>query len=146
MMAHAAEGAHDDWWVIGSAAVALHGAAVCDVRDVDLMMSPRDASAFLDRVGGIRQEAGFSMRFRSDVFGRWHAPPLPVEAFGGFRVHGSDGWQTVHFATREPVALADGHVYVPSAEELIRLLHAFGRPKDLKRAALLRECASTISR
>jgi hypothetical protein len=52
MIGQAAGVAADPWWIIGSAAVVLHGGAVPDVKDVDLMMSGRDAEALIRRVSG----------------------------------------------------------------------------------------------
>jgi len=71
------------------------------------------------------------------VFGLWREPPIPVEVMGGFSVANDGGWREVALATREPVTVAGARVYVPAAEELVRLLHAFGRAKDLDRARLL---------
>lgn len=138
MIAQAVSDAMDDWWLIGSAAVVLQGGDVRDVRDADLMMSARDADAFLARVGGRRGGATPSRQFQSDVFGMWSKPPLPVEIFGGFRLFRDGEWRAVAFATRERRTVSGAEVYVPSAEELVRLLHAFGRPKDLERARLLK--------
>ena len=47
MLAGAVADAADDWWIIGSSAVALHGANVQRVRDVDLLMSANDAERLL---------------------------------------------------------------------------------------------------
>jgi hypothetical protein len=137
MIAQAASNAKDEWWLIGSAAVVLQGGEVRHVRDVDLMMSARDADAFLARVGGKRGGPAPRQQFQSDVFGTWSEPPLPVEIFGGFRLFRDGTWQEVAFATRERRTVGGAEVYVPSVEELVRLLHAFGRPKDLERARLL---------
>ena len=138
MIAQAAEGAADKWWIIGSVAVVLHGGNVPSVKDVDLMMSARDAEAFLSRVGGEPGCTDASERFRSQVFGVWTKPPTPVEIFGGFRVAADGSWRDVSLSTRERVTVAGAHIYVPSAGELVGLLHSFGRPKDLERARLLR--------
>jgi hypothetical protein len=138
MIVPAASNAMDEWWLIGSAAVALHGGNVRNVRDVDLMMSARDADALLARVGGKRGGTTPSQQFQSDIFGIWSKPPLPVEIFGGFRIFRDGAWRAVAFATRERRTVDEGEVYVPSVEELVRLLHAFGRPKDLERARLLK--------
>jgi hypothetical protein len=56
---------------------------------------------------------------------------------GGFSVATPDGWRDVSLATRETVTVGGRPIYVPSAEELIRLLRSFGRAKDLERAGLL---------
>lgn len=104
--------ASDDWWIIGSAAVALHGAAPVTVADIDVLCSERDARA---------------------VVARWTGLPLAVEFMAGFRVRGA----VVALTTRELVRVAGGVVAVPSREELRALLVSFGREKDLVRAGLL---------
>lgn len=137
MVAELGMSAPDPWWVIASAAVALHGAPVDDVRDVDLLMSARDASAALMRVGVEPRTGHATNLFRSAVFGIWHDPPLPVEIFGDFDFAGPDGWSPVAPATREPVTIGGQILFVPSAAELKQMLIGFGRPKDLARARLL---------
>jgi hypothetical protein len=137
MVAELCPPAVDPWWVIASAAVALHGAPVDDVRDVDLLMSARDARMALGRVG-VEPDAGHATDlFRSAVFGTWRGAPLPVEIFGDFEFARPDGWSRVAPQTREPVAIGDHVVFVPSAPELRQMLIGFGRPKDLARARLL---------
>lgn len=138
MVAHAANGAADDWWIIGSAAVALLGGRVGAVKDVDLMMTARDAEAFLRGVQAPPCGSYPSEMFRSRVFGVWSEPPIPVEVFGGFALRTDGDWRDVALSTRHPVTVSDAEVYVPAVEELARLLHSFGRPKDLERARLLR--------
>ena len=137
MIAKAAAGSADQWWIIGSAAVVLHGRTVAHVKDVDLLMSATDASAFLERVQAPPSRPEPSDRFRSTVFGTWMEPPIPVEVMGGFSVAAPDGWQDVSLKTREAVTVGDARVYVPSLDELVGLLRLFGRPKDLERARLL---------
>lgn len=129
--------ASDDWWIIGSAAVALHGFDVATVRDVDLLMSARDAEAFLKRVGGHEPAGKPSTKFRSDVFGTWTAPPLPVEVMGGFSLSTSNGWRPVWPESRERKTIGEHALFVPSVPELKAMLLSFGRPKDLERARLL---------
>jgi hypothetical protein len=137
MVGAIAEGATDPWWIIGSAAVVLHGGAVARVRDVDLMMSARDAERFLRRVGAEPRRGTGDQRFRSAVFGTWLGPPVPVEAFGGFDIAVDATWRTVELDTREAVTVAGARIHVPSREELVRLLRSFGRAKDLERARVL---------
>jgi hypothetical protein len=137
MVAEQGMSAADPWWIIASAAVALHGAPVDDVRDVDLLMSGRDARAALLRVG-VELHAGHATDlFRSAVFGTWRGPPLPVEIFGDFDFAGPDGWSRVTPVSRQPVAIGGHILFVPSAAELKQMLIGFGRPKDLARARLL---------
>jgi hypothetical protein len=138
MLAQAASGATDRWWIIGSTAVVLHGGAVRQVKDVDLLMSAPDAEGFLRRVGVEPRRGTGDERFRSRVFGTWCKPPIPVEAFGGFDVCVGGVWREAVLETREAVTVGGARLFVPSREELVRLLDSFGRPKDLERAALLR--------
>ena len=137
MVAEAASGAKEPWWIIGSAAVVLHGRAVPHVKDVDLLMSAGDAEVLLRRVGAQPGRGEADERFRSTVFGCWTGPPIPIEVFGGFSVAVAGRWRDVSLSTRESVSVGGARVFVPSVEELVRLLHSFGRPKDLERAQLL---------
>ncbi|HET6943115.1 MAG TPA: hypothetical protein VFH89_13225 [Sphingomicrobium sp.] len=129
--------AEDDWWIIGSAAVALHGADVPSVRDVDLLMSTRDAGQLLKRVGGRPRDSKPSAQFRSEVFGTWYDPPLPIEVMGGFSLNTANGWRPVLLETREERRVEGYDFYVPCVGELKDLLRSFGRPKDIERALLL---------
>lgn len=137
MVADLCATAADPWWVISSAAVALHGARVDDVRDVDLLMRGRDARAALKRVGVEPQARRATVLFRSAVFGTWSDPPLPVEIFAEFDVAGPVGWSRVVPVTRQAVMVGGRTLFVPAAAELKRMLVGFGRPKDLARARLL---------
>jgi hypothetical protein len=138
LIAEAAAATRADWWIIGSAAVVLHGASLPDVEDVDLLMSALDAESFLRHVGEVPRPGAPSHRFRSMVFGIWTQPPIPVEVMGGFSFAIQRGWHEVALATREKIAVGGTSVFVPSADELVTLLQSFGRQKDLDRAKLLR--------
>lgn len=129
--------AADSWWVIASAAVALHGAEVDGVGDVDVLMSSRDAADTLERAGCPHGMGHGTELFRSEVFGTWSDPPLPVEIFGGFEFAGATGWTRVVPQSRERIEIAGRALFVPAAAELRAMLIGFGRPKDLARASLL---------
>jgi len=128
----------EPWWIIGSAAVALHGAVVADIRDIDLMMGLADARLLLARLGLQPEPDSHHPQFRSDLFAVWRELPLPVEVFAGFRLADSEGWRPVVLQTRQGVSVQGRTLYVPSKNELHDLLLSFGRPKDLERARLLR--------
>ena len=138
MVAGTAADARDPWWIIGSAAVALHGADAGEVHDIDLLMSANDAAFALRQVGGVARSGVPSKQFRSDVFGTWEKPPVRVEIFGGFSVATDEGWSPMLPASRVMIHLGGAELFVPSADELVRLLMSFGRPKDLSRADALR--------
>ena len=137
MTAEAAAQAGDPWWIIGSAAVALHGAEVPDIKDVDLLMMALDAERILHHLGVESCPPTYSTLFRSSVFGTWSAPPLPVEIMGDLRLSTPAGWRPVRPETRVAVTVEGKRLFVPAAAELIALLRSFGRPKDLMRIRLL---------
>jgi hypothetical protein len=137
-VALAAADARDPWWLIGSAAMALHGALIPDIADVDLLMSPQDAQRLCATRGVIPILDGGGERFRSEVYAHWRGNPLPVDVMGGFSVHAEGRWQAVQPRTREAIGLEDGGVvHVPAIGELIEICRLFGRPKDIERARLL---------
>lgn len=127
----AAAAARDPWWIIGSAAMALHGVTGLEVGDIDLLMSRRDADALLRSRGVDPAPGEAGGRFRSDVFGRWSAGGFVIETMGGFHVDG------VELVPRSRIEAAG--LFVPSVAELIAMCELFGRPKDAERAARLRE-------
>lgn len=139
-VAGAMASARDSWWIIASAAAVLHGADIA-ASDVDLLVSRRDGEALLGRLGPVGAPAP-SDRFRSDLFGRWDAPPLPVDIMAGFHALGRDGWQPVLPATRVAIPLGDVTLFVPDISELIAHCRLFGRPKDLTRAAILQRLSN----
>ena len=137
MVAHAMREARDPWWVISSAAVALHGVAAVTVADVDVVTSVDDARRVMTRLGVVPARESASLMFRSAVFGRWTAPPLMVEIMAGFHVANAAGWTEVIPRTRVPILVEEAIVYVPDRVELAEMLRLFGRPKDLERVRLL---------
>lgn len=136
-VAQAMAGAHDPWWIIGSAAVALHGAGPLIVADVDVLLSPVDALRLLPGLGVDPMRGSDHPAFRSEVFGTWRAHPLPVEFMAGFRHRRGADWVPVAPRTREAVHLGSAALHVPSRDELLEIIVSFGRPKDRVRARLL---------
>jgi hypothetical protein len=137
MVADAMAGADQPWWIIGSAAVALHGRDVPDVHDVDLLAGEEDAARLVASLGLPTEPGRPDPLFRSTLFATWREPPIPVEIMAGFSVATSTGWRRVQIESRHPVVVCDRTVFIPAAGELRALLRAFGRPKDLERARLL---------
>lgn len=128
------------WWVIGGAAVFLHrpdAAGEIAPNDVDVLLDPADASAVLSRIGLAPTADGGDARFRSAAFVRW-ACALPVDFMAGLETCGEGGaWRAVTLRTRQAFVVGGVSVFAPEREELRALLHSFGRPKDVARAALL---------
>lgn len=129
--------ARQDWWIIASAAVALHGADPGAIGDVDVLIDPRDAGSVLTGLGLGAGPGMAGAMFRSDLFACWDAAPLPVELFAGFHLLEDGAWNPIHPLTRQAVQLGEAVLFVPERPELKAMLLRFGRPKDLARAALL---------
>ena len=129
--------AQHDWWIIASAAVALHGADPGAIGDVDVLLDPRDAGVILAGLGLVAAPGAADARFRSELFARWTAPRLPVEFFTGFHLREGGVWNEVRPLTRQAVDAGDAALFVPERAELKAMLLRFGRPKDLARSALL---------
>ena len=134
-IAAAAPAFEDEWWIIGSAAAALSGADIAIVRDVDLLLSERDARRLIGRwASAPKSTAAPDAQFRSKVFTRFEETPLAVEAFGGFEMKVRGAFRPVAPLTRE----RRGGVFTPSVAEQIAILEAMGRDKDRARIAALR--------
>ena len=122
----AASDFHDDWRVIGSAAARLSGADVGEVRDVDLVLSERDARALAARwTSRLAPPPPPHDHFRSNPFYRFDGP-LTVEAMANFEIRIEDAWRPVEIRTG---VLIDG-VFVPDVAEQIALLRMMNREKD----------------
>lgn len=130
--------ARDPWWIIGSGAVALLGGASAHVADLDILLSPADAARILPGLGLNAAPGGADSRFRSSIFARWDAPELPVEFMADFAVNHDGQWHDIAPTSRIAHHLGDAALYTPSREEMRAILQRFGRPKDLRRADMLR--------
>lgn len=124
--------ARDPWWVIGSAAVHLHGADTT-VADVDILTSGADGVRLLDRLGVAPTANVESLRFRSRPYARLFIAALPIEIMGDLHVRTAGTWCPVRPQTR----VRRGDVFIPDRAEMIAILRTFGREKDMRRVALL---------
>lgn len=129
--------ARDDWWIIGSAAVALHGRDPGGIADIDVLLSEADATALLEPRGILPQQPSGTDLFRSRFFAHWDGTPLPTEFMAGFELCEGGKWTPIWPRTREAVDVDGAALFVPSREELKDILVRFGRGKDLARATLL---------
>lgn len=127
------EQARDPWWIIASAAVALHGVDAGRVADVDVLLSVTDAKRVLPALGIEPQQGSAHPAFRSSIFGTWTAAALPVEFMADFQRWSGAAWVPVQPATRHAVKVDTVNVFIPDRPELQAMLAAFGRPKDLER-------------
>ncbi|TPG21666.1 hypothetical protein EAH87_04225 [Sphingomonas koreensis] len=127
----------DPWWIITSAALALHGIPLIDVADVDVLGSERDVQRILLQLDCPIRRGASSPKFRSAVFATWRSPALNVDLMAGFEVRLGGSWRHIAPATRVPITIGDATLFVPDRAELTSMLGWFGRPKDIKRARLL---------
>lgn len=134
--------ARDPWWIIASAAAALHGAKPITVADVDVLLSVADADRILPMLGIEPYQGPPNPLFRSKMLAKWPAPPVPVDLMAGFEHRVGDVWHPVWPATRQAISIGTATIYVPERDELRRIIAGFGRPKDLERARLLAELTS----
>jgi hypothetical protein len=98
-VAHALEDARDHWWLIGGAAVALHGLAI-DVADVDVLMSEHDLRHIMTELHLTARQGMPVDRIRSDIWVRWTALPLSVDLMTGLQVRRGEEWVRVTPITR----------------------------------------------
>ena len=136
------ETAREPWWIIASAAAALHGANPITVADVDVLLSVEDAHRVLPVLGIEPYRGPPNPLFRSEVLAKWPAPPVPVDLMAGFEHRIGDSWHPVQPVTRQAITIGAATVYVPERDELRRIIAGFGRPKDLERARLLAKLTS----
>ncbi|MGY2736859.1 hypothetical protein [Sphingomonas sp. UYP23] len=129
--------ANDPWWIIASAAVALHGADPGHVADVDVLLSIADAKRILPTIGVAVRAGSAHATFRSSIFGTWPGTILPVEFMADFQRRSGGEWLPVQPTTRQAIAVDGAVVFVPEKAELQAMLVTFGRPKDLEQARSL---------
>ena len=130
--------ARDPWWIIASAAVALHGADPGHVADVDVLLSIADAQRILPTIGIQLLQGSAHAAFRSRIFGTWTGTtPLPVEFMADFHLYSGMAWVPVRPTTRQAVEVDGAMIFIPERAELKTMLTEFGRPKDIERARRL---------
>ena len=133
--------ARDHWWLIGSAAVALHGADPGRIADIDVLLSEADARRILPALGLPVAPGRPDDRFASQVFASWRGAPLAVEFMAGLSQRVGGEWQSVLPKSRVEFAGQGWRAFVPDRDELKAILRSFGRPKDLRRLAALEALA-----
>lgn len=127
----------DAWWIIGSAAMALAGVPGIVPQDIDVLCSRGDAlrlrEAWSGHIDGHFQPAD-EARFRS-LFARFTHLAMPLEVMGGLEVMTATGWQELRVHDDLRIDIAGHAVRIPTLADQRRILLAFGRGKDLAKAA-----------
>lgn len=128
----------DDWFIIGSSALALSGIEI-EVDDVDLLTSTADAS-FLKELWKEKAHQTYEPKlgevFRSN-FGRFQFSKMDVEVMGNLEVNKNGVWEKLVINAFEAVSIGDFSVKIPTKQEQKRIFEYFGREKDLKKATLI---------
>nr|WP_070961368.1 hypothetical protein [Hyphomonas sp. Mor2] len=133
----------DPWWVLGSTAMALIGVDPGEIRDVDLLVSERDAQTLMRKHDLENQADGGTRGFRSSHILKPNLIDRPVEILSGYQIYQDGAWVLVEPSSRLSVRVGASTVFVPDREEQISLLQRLGRPKDLARLALFERSASS---
>ena len=127
----------DPWWIIGSPAMKLAGVPGIEPQDIDVLCSRSDAlrlrEAWSDEVDRLFLPAD-EARFRS-TFARFTHLPMPLEVMGGLEVMTAAGWQQLRVHDDLQIDIAGYAVRIPTLADQRRILLAFGRDKDLAKAA-----------
>ena len=113
------------WSLIGSGALILLGVPLETAADLDVVTSVDGAGRLRAAWAAWLEDAQSKAPdgpFRSEDFARYVTPWGPVEVMGGLRVRGRA------FEVSRPI---------PTADDQLRILRLFGRPKDLEKAAQL---------
>ncbi len=123
----------DPWWVLGSAAMALIGVDPGKIRDIDVLVSSRDAQALMTQHDLPNLADGGTAQFRSDYFLLPELGVIPVEVMGGYQIYQAGKWTQVSPVSRRRVKLGTTIVFTPDRDEQVAILQRLGRPKDLDR-------------
>ncbi|HVZ30145.1 MAG TPA: hypothetical protein VG839_07100 [Asticcacaulis sp.] len=128
----------DDWWLIGSAAAALMGVDM-EPEDVDIFGGTATIRRFCDALGSQPKPPAPHTLFKSEPFEIFAGEGLlPIELMGDMQLWRNGAWTPLVISSRIAVAVTGGTVYVPSLAEQAEIFTAFGRDKDLDKAARLR--------
>lgn len=113
------------WGLLGSGALILLGVPLEAAADLDVVTGVDSARRLRAAWSGWLEPGEPKAPdgpFRSEDFARYATPWGSVEVMGGLRVRGR---------------VLDVSAPIPSAQEQLRILRLFGRPKDLAKAARL---------
>ena len=128
--------ANGDWWIIGSAALALSGIAV-EPKDIDVFAAS-DVIELARRVLGATAIPSGSDRFRSSPYFQFRPENgVEIDFMGGLEICVGGAWASLQIESRSAVTVGSVNLFVPTLEEQARILKLFARPKDLARVALI---------
>jgi len=131
------QGAHNPWWVIGPAAVALHGADVGGLKHIDVLVSPGDARRISDLMTcrKFRRQGTPLLRARSTL--ETALGEVPAEFHSWLEVRSGGDWRPLALQSRVPIEVGEALMPVPARDELVEMLSLYGTGADHKLAARL---------
>ena len=128
--------ANADWWIIGSAALALSGIDV-EPRDIDVFAAS-DVIEAARMVLGVPAVPSGSDRFRSSPYFQFCPDGgVDIDFMGGLQVKSAGDWIDLRIESKVAVTCGKTSLFVPSLDDQLSILTLFGRPKDQARAALI---------
>lgn len=129
----------EEWVIIGSASLVIRGLPISECPDVDILTTIEGAKA-LERSWAPWRCEDYSPAggtpFRSR-FSRYEMAGGAFEVIGDLALRTGEEWGPVKVRDIETHVFGDCLLRIPSADEQMRILQMFGRPKDLRRAGLL---------
>lgn len=129
----------EPWTIIGSGALMIVGLPVGDCPDLDIVTTAAGAER-LERAWAAWRQADYApdpaAAFRSR-FSRYLAPEGAIEVMGDLKLRTAQGWRPVTVRAMETRRFAGLDLPLPTPAEQLRILHEFGRPKDLAKARRL---------
>src|SRR6185312_4305899 len=118
-----------DWWIIGSAALALGGIDLAP-RDIDVFAASDVIETARLRLD-VAAAPSYSNRFRSRPYFQFHPEGgLEIDFMGGLEVRAAGMWRNLHIESRIPTPVGNVSLFVPSLDDQAAILRLFGRPKD----------------
>ncbi|ESQ78239.1 hypothetical protein [Asticcacaulis sp. YBE204] len=118
------------WWIIGSTALCLSGVDIVP-KDVDVFASSAVIEAARIKLNAETMPPRPDGRFRSNPYFQ-HTPEggVEIDFMGDLEVFSGGEWGKLQIESEDWVDALP----VPSLEEQVRILHLFGRDKDIVRA------------
>lgn len=129
----------DEWCIIGTSALVLSGVEFDKTKDIDILTSAKDAQkikqSWKSRI--IKDfDTSNSELFRSELT-RYNFKLMDIEIIGDLDVFNSGQWIPLKIQDYINISTPDFEVKIPSIEEQKRILHLFGREKDLQKIKYL---------
>ncbi len=128
--------AGSDWWIIGSAALALSGIDVVPA-DIDVFAAG-DVVETARAALNVQAMPSGSDRFRSSPYFQFRPEGgLEIDFMGDLEVRVTGTWIRLYIESKREVRAGNSKLFIPSLKEQAEILRLFGRPKDQARAKLI---------